>query len=292
MWQRAATPRSTLSRFRRRGLPAAPRQPPGGSHASALSRAARGSTCTRTPSWPACAASRRPCIRRCAASAPRRRELLDAGRLAGRARLHPRGDGGHGRVLEAGVARAEGRLRAGAGQRRAHPQRARSQDRRQRRDVDRRPARARPDPLELRAAAGDPAAARPDPHPQAARAGGLAALAAHPEGARRRQPQAGQRALGRAGQERAGDARCHRRRPERSGAAGRARPGHGAQQDRRAARGAARTHHRAPPHDAQAASAGGRCPAAHARRAGHRSGKSAGADPPARPPLDDDARGH
>jgi transposase len=48
---------------------------------------------------------------------------------------------------------------------------------------------------------------------------------------------------------------------------------------------------RASPNDAQAPPAGRRCAAANAGRAGHRSGKSAGADPAARPPLDDDARG-
>jgi transposase len=50
-------------------------------------------------------------------------------------------------------------------------------------------------------------------------------------------------------------------------------------------------HHRASPHDAAAAPAGGRCLAAHAGQAGRGSGKSAGADPTARPPADDDARG-
>ena len=52
------------------------------------------------------------------------------------------------------------------------------------------------------------------------------------KGAGGRQPQAGQRPVGCAGQERARDARCHRGRPERSGPSGRAGPGHGAQHER------------------------------------------------------------
>ena len=86
------------------------------------------------------------------------------------ARRRTRRDGGHRRVLEAGVARARRPLRAGAGQRRARQERARPQDRRQRRDVAGRPAGPRPDPRQLRAAGGGAGAARADAHAQAVRA--------------------------------------------------------------------------------------------------------------------------
>ena len=92
----------------------------------------------------------------CAGSAHLRHHHLGAagpGRLARELRRRARRDGGHRRVLEAGVARARRPFRAGAGQRRARQERARAQDRRQRRDVARRPAGPRPDPRQLRAAA-------------------------------------------------------------------------------------------------------------------------------------------
>ena len=91
------------------------------------------------------------------------------GRVAHGARLYARRDGGHGRVLEAGVARARRALHAGAGQRDAHPQRAGAQERHERCDVDRRSAGARADPQQLRAARADPGAARPDAHARATR---------------------------------------------------------------------------------------------------------------------------
>ena len=85
-------------------------------------------------------------------------------------RRRARRDGGHRRVLEAGVARARRPLRAGAGQRRARQERARAQDRRQRRDVAGRPAGPWPDPRQLRAAGGGAGAARAHAHAQAVRA--------------------------------------------------------------------------------------------------------------------------
>ena len=135
--------------------------------------------------------------------------LLALCRLARVLRRRTRRDGGHRRVLEAGVARARRPLRAGAGQRGAREERARAQDRRQRRDVAGRPAGARPDPRQLRAAHGRAGAAHADAHPQAVRARASLARAAHREAARGRQHQA-QLGAQRHHRARAG-ARCCRR---------------------------------------------------------------------------------
>jgi transposase len=86
---------------------------------------------------------------------------------------------GHGRVLEAGVARARRPLRAGAGQRRPCQERARAQDRRQRCDLAGRPAGARPGPRQLRATDGGVGTANPDPHAQAVLARARLACPAH-----------------------------------------------------------------------------------------------------------------
>src|SRR5512144_608157 len=98
-------------------------------------------------------ARRRP---RAALGGPR---VLDDGRRAvGAARLaegswgDAGGDGGHERVLEAGVGRARGRLRAAAGQRPARQEPSRSQDRRQGCRVAVPAAGGRPVASELRAA--------------------------------------------------------------------------------------------------------------------------------------------
>ena len=100
----------------------------------------------------------------------------------------------------------------GAGQRLARQERARAQDRRQRRDVARGPARARPDARQLRTACGGAGAARADPHAQAVRARARGPRAAHRQGARRRQPQARCRAQRHPRQERTrGAASAHRR---------------------------------------------------------------------------------
>ena len=206
-----------------------------------------------------------------------------------RARLHARGDGGHGRVLEAGLARARRRLRAGAGQRRAHPQRARAQDRRKRRDVDRRPAGARADPRQLRAAAGvqelrDLTRTRKQL---------VREIAQHTQRIQKVLEDANLKlgsvlsdVLGKSG------ARCSMRsspaRPTRSSLAALAQ---GTARTRPpTARGAARTRHRAPPlmlklHLQVVDALSARSPS------GHRGGRSAGAVPAARPPLDDDAGG-
>lgn len=77
----------------------------------------------------------------------------------------------------------EGSVRAGPGQCPPYPQRPGTQDRRQRRDVDRRSARARPDPLQLRTALGDTGTTRPHPHAQTTRARDRPAQPAHPESA-------------------------------------------------------------------------------------------------------------
>ncbi len=93
----------------------------------------------------------------------------------------------------------------------AHPQRARSQERRQRRDVDRGPAGTRAHPRQLRSARANPGASRSHAYPQAVGARDLSALSAHPEGAGDRERQAGQRPVRRPGSKRPGDAGCHRR---------------------------------------------------------------------------------
>src|SRR3954447_24071921 len=60
------------------------------------------------------------------------RRAAGAARLAEAARCDARGDGGHRRLLEAGLLRARGRLRAVAGQRPARQKRPRPQDRHER----------------------------------------------------------------------------------------------------------------------------------------------------------------
>ena len=63
--------------------------------------------------------------------------------LARPPRMHARGDGSHGRVLEARLACARGAVHARPRQRDAHSQRPGSQERHERCDVDRRPVGAR-----------------------------------------------------------------------------------------------------------------------------------------------------
>ena len=63
--------------------------------------------------------------------------LLDMAEWLGAAGLHACGDGGHRRVLEAGVARPRRAVHARARERDAHSERAWSKERRQRRDLDR-----------------------------------------------------------------------------------------------------------------------------------------------------------
>ena len=86
-----------------------------------------------------------------------------AARLAGGARCQAGRDGGHRRVLEAGVGGARGRLRADARQRPAREAGPRPQDRCQGRAVALPAARGRAVEGELRAAQADPHAAEPDP---------------------------------------------------------------------------------------------------------------------------------
>ena len=143
-----------------------------------------------------------------------------AGRLARIPGRRTRRHGSHRRVLEARVARARRPLRAGAGQRRARQERARAQDRRQRRNVAGRPAGARPDPRQLRAAGGRAGVAHAHPHAQAVRARENRPRAAHRQSAGGRQPQAGRRAQRHPGQERSGGAAGHHRWPHRPPATG------------------------------------------------------------------------
>ena len=96
--------------------------------------------------------------------------LLELAAWLGGERLHPRRDGGDRRLLEAGLARpGRGRVRPGPGQRGAGQERARPQDRRQRRGLAGGAAGARPRPRELRPGRADGGAARAPAHPQAAR---------------------------------------------------------------------------------------------------------------------------
>ena len=109
--------------------------------------------------------------------------VAGAGGLVGGRAVHARGDGSDGRVLEAGLARARGAVRARPGQRAAHSQRAGSQERHERCDVDRGSAGPRLDPRQLRAAGADPGTARPHAHAQTARPRDRPAYAAHPKDA-------------------------------------------------------------------------------------------------------------
>ena len=85
-------------------------------------------------------------------------------------------------------------------------------------------ARARPDPAELRSRRGDAGTAHPDALAQAVGSRADAPHPAHSQDAGRSQHQARQCPLRYPRQERACDARCHRRRRDRSGPTGRPRP--------------------------------------------------------------------
>src|SRR5262249_36399909 len=121
-------------------------------------------------------------VRRFATTTAGLLELADWLRQAG---CTPRGNGSYWGLLEAGVGHPGGGVRADPGQPGTHPERAGAQKRRQRRDLDRRPAGARVDPREHGSARTDSGAARSDPYPQAVDARGGAAQAAHSEGALR-----------------------------------------------------------------------------------------------------------
>src|SRR5208337_4681131 len=144
--------------------------------------------------------------------------------VAGRDQDHPCGDGGDGRLLEAGLARAVPRLQPGSRQRLAHPQRAGPQERRQRRDLDRRPSRPRADPRQFRAAAADPGPARPDPHAARADARDRPSHPADSGDAGGGQHQAGLGHFRHPGLERPAHLEGDRVGPKRPAAAGRTRP--------------------------------------------------------------------
>ena len=91
------------------------------------------------------------------------RGAVDVARLAGRARRHAGHDGGHRRVLEAGLGDPRGRVRAAAGQRPACQAGPGPQDRHLRRRLAVPARRGGPAAGELRAAQADPHAAQPDP---------------------------------------------------------------------------------------------------------------------------------
>jgi len=77
------------------------------------------------------------------------RGVARTGAVAERSAGDARGDGSHRRLLEAGVARARGRVHADPRQCDAHPEYPRAQERHERRHLDRRPARARADPQQF-----------------------------------------------------------------------------------------------------------------------------------------------
>src|SRR5271166_3465739 len=144
--------------------------------------------------------------------------------VAGRDQDHPCGDGSDGRLLEAGLARAVPRLQPDSRQRLAHPQRAGPQERRQRRDLDRRPSRPRADPRQFRAAAADPGPARPDPHAARADARDRPSHPADSGDAGGGQHQAGLGHFRHPGLERPAHLEGDRVGPKRPAAAGRTRP--------------------------------------------------------------------
>ena len=191
--------------------------------------------------------------RRCAASAPRPPGAARTGRLAGRARLHARGDGSHRRVLEAGVARAGGEFELVLANAAHIKQRARAQDRRQRRHVDRRSARARPDPRQLRAAAGRSRSCATSP---ARASNSCASVAQHSQRIQKMLEDANLKLgsvvsdiLGKSGRAMLDAIVAGRAIPSAWPRASPARQG----KPRRAARSAARAHHRASPLHAEAA---------------------------------------
>src|SRR2546426_87516 len=97
-----------------------------------------------------------------------RGRALGPARLAGGAWGHARGDGEHGRVLEARVLRAGGGLHVSAGQRRSYQAGPGPEDRRQGLHVDRAMPGARTAAGQLRAAGGDSRDPRPDAASQGA----------------------------------------------------------------------------------------------------------------------------
>ena len=115
---------------------------------------------------------------------------VGAGGLVGGARDHARSDGGHRHLLEADLAHPGGQVRAGARECCAHSQCSGSQERRQRRGVDFRSSRTRPDTGELRAASPDSGCARSDADENAAGTRDRPTYSAYSENARERQHQA------------------------------------------------------------------------------------------------------
>src|SRR4051794_38195722 len=130
---------------------------------------------------------------------------------------HARGHGSHRRVLEAGLGGAGRRLRAPPGQCSACQDRARAQNRRERRGLARRLARARAHSAQLRPAARGAGAARPHPHAQAAHPRAGVPRPAHRQGPTRGQPQAWLGALQYYGPQRASHLGCAGRRREHPG---------------------------------------------------------------------------
>jgi hypothetical protein len=118
-----------------------------------------------------------------------------ARRLAAGLRRHAGRDGGDRCLLEAGLLGARAAVRVLADQRRAPPQRARAEERRDRLALAVRAARARARPAELRAATRDPPPARPDPAAQHPGRGAHTRNPAAREGTARRGDQTEQRRL-------------------------------------------------------------------------------------------------
>src|SRR5579872_6470951 len=145
---------------------------------------------------------------------------IAAGRLAPRARGDARGYGGHGGVLEAGVAPARRAIRVAAGEPDAGEGATGKEDGPERRGTDRRFSAARVIARQLRAIATDAAVARSHAEPDAAEAGTGADQQSDSEGAGRRQYQAEHGGIQHDGGQRASDDQGDREREVGCGGVG------------------------------------------------------------------------
>jgi hypothetical protein len=118
------------------------------------------------------------------------RALLALAEWLAERRVHPRRDGVHGGILEARVACPGRPVRARPRQCAAPAPHPGSEERRERRHLDRRSLGPRPHPKQLCPPRLDPRAPRSDAHPQTARARDRPEQAAPAEDPGRRQPEA------------------------------------------------------------------------------------------------------